>query len=74
LYLNDLLDRVDRVDNHVLEEFRMLEDCCGTLKCLVLYCNFVTVDAQVLRHLEGAVQGLGNEVSVGLSVELFGDI
>lgn len=52
----------------------MLEDCCGTLKCLVLYCNFITVDAQILRHLEGAIQSLRNEMSIGLSVELFRDI
>jgi hypothetical protein len=52
----------------------MLEDCCGTLKCLVLYFNFITVDAQILRHLEGAIQSLRNEMSIGLSVELFGDI
>lgn len=71
-YLNwcSNFDGIYGVNNHVLEEAGMFEDGRGTLKCLVLYCYLITVNAEVLGHLEGLVQGLRYYFSICFTVEL----
>ena len=52
----------------------MFQDCCGTLKCLVLYGHLVTMNTKVLWHLKRIVQSLRYEVTVPICIEFFWDI